>query len=137
MMKAALAGALALVAVGMMPASADSIAYRGGASVSIGEGEIAQAKAALRLTPEQERHWPRVAAALRSLSRQMARASSDDEGFVQNVRAGAAAAAAKANGARRLLAAAMPLIRTLDAEQKQTARSMVRALGYGHLASRM
>ena len=136
MLKAALAGALALVAVGIAPALADG-PYGDAAGVSISEGQIVQAKAALRLTPDQERHWPRVAAALRALSRQMGRPSSDDDGFVQNVRASAAAAAAKANGARRVLAAAMPLIRTLDAEQKQTARSMVRSLGYGHLASRL
>jgi hypothetical protein len=138
MLKAALAGALVLAAVGVMPASADPMEntgglHRGGQSAGISESQIAQAKAALRLKPEQERHWPRVAAALRAVARVAARAEADESGFVQRVRGRATQAA----GARRVMAAAMPLIRSLDAEQKQTAMSMVRAAGFGSLASRL
>jgi hypothetical protein len=113
MWKAALAGALALVAVSVMPASADPV-----------EGQIAQAKASLNLTPQQARHWPRVAAAVRAVARQASQAST-------------ASAATHATGARRVLAAAVPLIRTLSPEQRQTALSLVRAMGYGHVASRL
>lgn len=143
MLKAALAGALALAAVGVLPASADPIettgsVHRGGQGAGLSESQIAQAKAALRLKPEQERYWPRVAAALRSVARSSVRAvEADENGFVQRVRGRAASLSAQAAGARRVLAAAMPLIRSLDAEQKQTAMSMVRAAGFGHLASRL
>lgn len=132
MVKAALVGIVALMAVGIAPVSADGLV--------VSEGQIAQAKAALRLTPTQERHWPRVAAALRSLNRQGAavasHADSDDEGLVKKVRARASSVVSQAAGARRVMAAAAPLIRTLDPEQKQAAASMASAIGFGHLASR-
>lgn len=132
MVKAALVGIMALMAVGIAPVSADGLV--------VSEGQIAQAKAALRLTPAQERHWPRVAAALRALNRQGAavssHADSDDEGLVKKVRARASSVVSQAAGARRVMAAAAPLIRTLDPEQKQAAASMASAIGFGHLASR-
>jgi hypothetical protein len=131
MVKAAFVGIVALVAVGIMPVSADGL---------VSEGQIAQAKAALRLTPAQERHWPRVAAALRSLNRQALRAESnadsEDDGIVKKVRARASSVVSQAAGARRVMAAAAPLIRTLDSEQKQIAASMASSMGFGHLASR-
>ena len=144
MLKAALAGALALAAVGVMTASAQetgsvSPSARGGHSTGIAltEGQIAQAKAALRLTPAQERHWPRVAAALRSLGRQGASSEQEGPGLMERVRHRAAALSSQAAAARKVLAAASPLIRTLDAEQKQSAMMMVRSMGFGHLASRL
>jgi hypothetical protein len=139
MWKAALAGALALAAVGVLPASAQEFGHAGSAAHSgaaMSEAQIAQAKAALRLTPSQERHWPRVAAALRALSRMRASGDDGDNGFVQRMRGRAAAVASQAAGARRVMAAAMPLVRTLNAEQKETAAGLVRAAGFGHLASR-
>jgi hypothetical protein len=119
MIKLALAGALALAAVGVLPASADPqrISSQVAAGAALTESHIAQAKAALRLTPAQERHWPRVAAALRAFARQ------------------GNGAASQINGARRVISAARPLLRSLDAEQKQAAMMMVRSLGFGHLAS--
>ena len=74
---------------------------------------------------------------MRALARQGARAEADKDGIVQRVRSRASELSSQAAGARRVLSAAMPLIRTLNAEQKQTALSMVRAMGYGHLASRL
>lgn len=120
MFKAALAGAIALAAVGIGPVSADTHGqeWRGGPAVGLTESRIAQAKAALRLTPAQERHWPRIASALRSIARQ-----------------GSDSTMARANGARLVVAAARPLFRTLDADQRQTAIGMVRAMGFGYLAS--
>jgi hypothetical protein len=116
--------------VGMMSAPARS--------AEISEAQIAQAKAALNLTPAQARHWPRVAAALRAVSRQAVRAAAaDEDGFVHKVRSRAASISSQAAGARRVLSAAMPLIRTLSPEQKQTARAMAQSFGFGHLASRL
>jgi len=117
MIRAALASALMLAAVGGMPVSAEPIQARSEQKLVLTESHIAQAKAALQLTPEQERHWPRVASALRSFSRQ------------------GGGAVAQLNGARKVIAAAGPLLRSLDPYQRQTAMSMVRSLGFGHLMS--
>ena len=54
---------------------------------------------------------------------------------MERARAGAARVASKAVGAQRVLSAAMPLFRTLDADQKQTANALAQSLGLGHLAS--
>lgn len=144
MLKAALGGALVLAAVGVMTASAEeagtaSRQARGGhsAGIALTEGQIAQAKAALRLTPAQARHWPRVAAALRSIARQGAQTETEGSSLVERVRHRASSLSSQAAAARRVLAAASPLIRTLDAEQKQSAMMMVRSMGFGHLASRL
>lgn len=118
MFKAALASALVLATVGVGYASADTVNPRDAGAVtnaSLTDSHIAQARAALRLTPAQERHWPRVAAALRAFSREQASAGS----------------------ARRVMAAARPLFRTLDAGQRQTALGMVRSMGFGYLAAGM
>ena len=40
-------------------------------------------------------------------------------------------------GAKRVLAAAMPLIKTMTPEQKRTAAGLVRMMGYASLASRI
>lgn len=117
MIKAALAGAFLLAAMGFVPASAESVQNNVSVGLVLTESHIAQAKAALRLTPQQERHWPRVAAALRSFARQ-------GNGVTSQL-----------SGARRVISAAAPLLRSLDSEQRQTALSMVRSLGFGHLAS--
>lgn len=137
MWKSALAGALALVAAGIVPASAGERAATTVSGLSNGaiESRIAQAKAALNLRPNQERHWPRVAAAVRAWAAQAQ--SGDDAGheFLQHAKGRAADLAARALGAKRVIVAAAPLMRTLDADQKQTALMLVQALGFGHLAA--
>jgi hypothetical protein len=138
MWKAALAGAIALAAVGVLPASAgENVTGNSNAAHSSNdavEWKIANAKSALRLRPDQERHWGRVAAAIRDWAGQSAR-QSNGYGLVEQARSGAAALASQARGAKRVVVAAAPLMRTLDAEQRQTALGMVRALGFGHLAA--
>jgi hypothetical protein len=140
MWKAALAGAIALVAAGVLPASAQEPArattVASSHSDSAVEAKIAQAKSALRLRPDQERHWPRIAAAIRVWA---SRTAASDEGadFIQRARQRASAISARAAGAKRVMSAAMPLIRTLDPEQKQTAMMMVRAMGFSSLAAAM
>lgn len=108
MLKAALFGAILALTAHFSPAFA----------LEISEAQIAQAKAYLVLTSEQERHWPRVASALRSASRNAARTD-------------------ESAGAKRVFAAAGPLIRTLTAEQKLRAISLVRALGYDRYGGKL
>lgn len=128
MWKSALAGALAFVAVGMVSIPSSS-------AQGLSEGHIAMARSALNLTPEQARHWPRVAAALRAFGRgsQVQVADADGEG---GWKAKAAGLASKAAAARRVMAAAAPLIKSLTPEQRSTAMAMVRSAGYGHLVRR-
>jgi hypothetical protein len=120
MLKAALVGAFLFVAANLVPAVAGEVS----------EGQIAQAKAVLNLTPEQERYWPRVASAIRSFSRDSARVENGEATTTERMKL-------KLVGAKRVVAAAMPLVKSMTAEQKQTAVSMVRMMGYGSLAAKL
>jgi LTXXQ motif family protein len=122
LLKAALVGMFALVAIGSTPLSAEPAA------------QIAQVKSMLRLTPAQERYWPPVEAALRNLVRHAA-SEDDGDGVVQRVKARASRIATNAAAVQRLVAAARPLIRILDDEQKQTARALAGSYGAASLAS--
>jgi hypothetical protein len=81
----------------------------------ISNAQIGRLKAALRLTREQERHWPAVATALR------------------HVRLGnqATAVAVNALGLQELVSAARPLFQSLDDNQKLVALRLVDSLGFG------
>lgn len=120
MLRAALAGAFLFLAANFASAVAGEVS----------EGQIAQAKAVLSLTPEQERHWPRVAAAIRSFSRDSARVENGEAGTAEKLKH-------QVVGAKRVLAAAMPLVRTMTPEQKQRAAGIVRMMGYSHLAAKL
>jgi hypothetical protein len=143
MWKAALAGALALVTIGTHGAFAQDIdgryGARGQASFAIEqvESQIAQLKAMLRLTPSQERHWPRVAAALRDMAQPRAENETGTQGFVQRVGARASAMVANAASIRRLIVAAQPLYRSLDDDQKRVALAVARDMGFEQVAARL
>ena len=121
MWKAALAGAFALATIGSSLAFAQED-YAGArqqvaahTSGTFTEAHIARARAVLRLTAAQRPYWGPVEAALRDLVHHQGEAS----------------------GARvqRVLAAAQPLIRVLDDEQKQHALALARSLGLGGMAA--
>ena len=117
MWEAARAVAFVLATMVVSPLAAEPYQAAGAGynhTAGLTEGHIAQAKAALRLTPAQERHWPRISAALRALGQRKG----------------------KSAGVVGVVAAATPLLRTLNAEQKETVKAMVKSMGYGHLASR-
>ena len=146
MWKAALVGALALTITGSFVSAQDlaTNSAQGGQRYTLqsaGNGEveskIAQAKATLRLTPEQEKHWPRVAVALREVS---ARGNNVEEasagGFVQKVKARAGEIMLSAASVKRLVSAAQPLIKSLDEDQKRSALSMARSMGLASVAAR-
>ena len=84
----------------------------------------------MKLTPEQQRHWPAVASALHNLARK----SSAD---VQGLRQRASAAVGSADAIRRVTAAARPLIASLTEQQKQAGMQVIRASGFASLASAM
>jgi hypothetical protein len=112
MRKLMLAGAV-LATIGWSGAS-----FAGDAMV-VTDGHIAQFKAVLNLTADQERYWSPVEATLRDIAR----------------RQHAVAATLDYGSLRRLIAAAMPLFRRLDSEQKREAMALARSLGISRLAS--
>jgi len=111
MRKLMLAGAL-LATMGWSGAFA-------GEALVVTDGHIAQFKAVLNLTAQQERYWSPVEATLRDIAR----------------RQGATAATLDYGSVRRLIASAMPLFRRLDSEQKRDAIALARSLGISSLAS--
>jgi hypothetical protein len=111
MRKLMLAGAL-LATMGWSGAFA-------GEALVVTDGHIAQLKAVLNLTAQQERYWSPVEATLRDIAR----------------RQGATAATLDYGSVRRLIASAMPLFRRLDSEQKRDAIALARSLGISSLAS--
>ena len=141
MWKAALVGALALTMTGSF-VSAQELASNSGQRYTLqsqGNGEveskIAHAKASLRLTPEQEKHWPRVEVALRDVA---ARKNNVEEasagGFVQKMSARAGEIVLNAASIKRLVSAAQPLIKSLDENQKRQALTMARSMGLASVA---
>jgi hypothetical protein len=142
MRKAALAGAFALATIGSPLAMADGMEHgtgpvqvAQGSGFVLTSGHIAHLKSALKLSPDQERYWPRVEAALRTLARQQSHGQAASPGIVQRIRQKAAAITLDAMAMKRLVAAAAPLIRTLDQEQKRDALMLARAAGMGALAA--
>jgi len=129
MWKAALAGALALAMVGLFsplgvtPAAAEDVV--------VTEAQIAQLKAALKLTPAQERNWAPVAATLRSLARhqQQYQVASADAGFVERAHARVSGYAMTAMAMQRLRTAAARLIGVLSDEQKSAGQNALHSMG--------
>ena len=132
MLKAALAGAVALVAIESTSLSAQPLAMDG-AGLTVTHSHIAQLKSILRLTPEQDRHWPAVEVALHALVK-----TQDGEaphGFTQSIRARAVSITANAAAIAKVLAAAKPLIKSLDNEQRRGVMMLAQSLGIAKLAS--
>ena len=97
------------------------------------EAHIARLRAALNLTPEQQKYWAPVESALRALARQQAREEAS-AGVVQRMSDRASAMAGNAVHIKRLATAAAPLIKVLDESQKRSAVTFARNAGFGHLA---
>jgi hypothetical protein len=127
MWKSALVGAVALATAATLAAPTAGFA---GDSKSVerqvaradglmSEAQIRRFKVALRLTAEQERHWPAVASVLRTM------------------RLGNRAMAMMANSMslQELVSAATPLFHSLDDGQKQVAMRLVQRLGFGALVA--
>ena len=95
--------------------------------------EIARIKRRLHLTPEQERMWPAVAAALRNIA--YAKAHGLDRG-ARTDRADLAALDPDSAPVQGLKSAAIPLIMSFNDEQKSEVRSLVRGMGLDNLASK-
>jgi hypothetical protein len=99
------------------------------------ESGIARFKAALRLTPDQERHWPRVESALRDIARKPDQAD-EQRGMLRRIGSRATEMMLSASAVKRLVSAAQPLMKTLDQEQKSKAMQIARAMGFASVAAR-
>ena len=136
MWKAFFAGLFVLAFAGSIASSVPAAAE---ASPRL-EAGIARFKTALRLTPSQERHWPRVEAALRAIAggsdNQQVADATGNPGFFRRVGARATEMAMSASSMRRLISAAQPLVKSLDENQKREALTLARAMGFGSLAAR-
>src|SRR5262245_5776375 len=88
--------------------------------------QIANIKAALNLSPDQEQHWLPVEAELREIARQLA---------AQKAAGRKPTLALGANEAQRLYWAAGPLIMSLREDQKREVRRLARAMGLEQVAS--
>ena len=126
-----LASALALASLSYSPAFADH--ELGRAALVISETQIARFKAALNLTPAQERLWIPIEAELRQITSTSQR--SESEGIVQRIRNRFRAIVLDVSALRRVGKAARPLLMSLDFEQKQKALQLSRTMGMSSLAS--
>jgi zinc resistance-associated protein len=104
------------------------------------DARVAALKTGLRLTPEQEQHWPAVETAIRAFASEgFARATERREGRrptdpIERLRRRADMMTSTAGGLRRLADAAEPLYRTLDDAQKRRFAMLARSMGGGGIA---
>jgi hypothetical protein len=100
------------------------------ASYILDDAQIASIKTRLHLTPDQERMWPAVEAALRNMAyKRMQQAAA--RGGARNVQA----AAVDPEAVEGLKSAAVPLIMSFSSEQKDEVRSLAHVMGLDQLAS--
>jgi hypothetical protein len=143
MWKGALVGAVALTTgmISLVPAQAlEMNSYETGRSESssgivVKEAHISRLKSVLNLTAEQRPYWAPVEAALRALVRHQREEASAGTGFVQRLTDRASSVAGDAMRLRRVAAAARPLIRVLDDDQKRDALALARTFGLDRLVA--
>jgi hypothetical protein len=94
------------------------------------DAQIASIKERLNLTPDQEAMWPAVEAALRNMAYARAR-----EAHNGGASAPAQTAAVDPEAVQGLKSAAVPLIMSFNAEQKEEVRNIAHVMGLDQLAS--
>jgi hypothetical protein len=105
------------------------------------DARIAAFKAALELTPAQEKDWPAVEQTLRDISkeriarREAARAAGQRPDAIERLRDRADALTTRAAALRRLADAEKPLYESLDAAQKRRFDLVVRFAARRHMAA--
>ena len=99
----------------------------------ITESHIARLRATLRLTSAQQAHWLPVEVALSELARQQARGEA--AGFSQKFTDRGASLNATMTQLRRIKSIALPLIKSLDENQKRDAISFARNMGFQQLVA--
>jgi hypothetical protein len=132
---------LAANAVDLSPRPAAGAAARSSAAAArptaasragyiLDEAQIASIKTRLHLTPDQERMWPAVEAALRNMAYKRTQQAAA-RGTTRNVQA----AAVDPEAVEGLKSAAVPLIMSFSSEQKEEVRSLAHVMGLDQLTS--
>ena len=108
------------------------------------DARIAALRAGLKLSADQEKHWPAVEAAIRELDKQRAAriearrtARSDDKSpprsdAIERLRRGADAMTSRGTALKQLADAAEPLYKSLDEGQKRRFAMLIRMGRHGH-----
>jgi hypothetical protein len=94
------------------------------------DAQIASIKARLHLTPDQESMWPAVEVALRNMAYKRAQQAAA-RAAARNVQA----AAVDLEAVQGLKSAAVPLIMSFNAEQREEVRSLAHVMGLDQLAA--
>lgn len=94
------------------------------------DAQIASIKARLHLTPDQERMWPAVEAALRNMAYQRMQEARRRDGASRD-----AQVAFDPDAVAGLKSAAVPLIMSFNDEQKQEVRDLAHVMGLDQLAA--
>ena len=130
MKKIIFAGALALAALGLLSVvSSYADEFSGLASHETAAIDIARVKRVLQLTPDQERYWPPVEAALRDIARRQEEA--EPAGLVRRISHRVVSIALDSAAVGRLARVARPLIERLNDDQKQVAMALAQEMGLG------
>jgi hypothetical protein len=124
------AGAIALAMTGLLPNFAAATERATLSEQSLASIDVGRIKNALKLTPEQERHWPAVEAALRDIARKQ-QTQTDDAGIVRRISRRVISLALDGAAIQRLAVAARPLIASLDSHQLMAASGMASEMGLG------
>ncbi len=127
------AGVFALVTLILLPTVSATHANDAPASAELSQAStainIGRIKTALQLTAEQERLWPPVEAALRTLARQQS--NTESAGFMKRISRSVVSVVLNGAAVERLAAAARPLIAMLSREQMQSASGLAQEMGLG------
>jgi hypothetical protein len=130
------AGAIAFAAIGMWAnVTAARAGELGGPGIEQGTEQIGRSidigriRRVLQLTPQQERYWTPVEAALRDLARQQE--SGEPASLVRRIGRRAVSIVLNTAAIERLAAAARPLIAVLSDDQKRAASGMAQQMGLG------
>jgi hypothetical protein len=122
-----LAGAIAFAGMGSVLGNCE-IANAGNLETTkIADVNIGQIKGQMKLTAAQQPLWARVEAVLRSIAYEQ----SQDESvaFLRRVGRGVVSIAFDGTVTQRVKSAALPLLASLDEEQKVTARRLAKQMG--------
>ncbi|HET8545143.1 MAG TPA: hypothetical protein VFL68_11620 [Pseudolabrys sp.] len=126
------AGVIALAALSLLsivPSARAADMMDSAATAHTATIDVARIKSALHLTPAQEPYWAPVEAALRDLARRQERDAND--GLVRRVSKRVVQVALNSATVHRLVAAARPLVKTLDEQQMRTAHGLAQEMGFG------
>ena len=129
MKKIAFAGAIALGLMFLLPATGGTaVAAESQIAGELSQINIPRIKATLKLTAAQLPHWPAVEAALRDLQRSQKLPA---DSLIKRVGNRVASAVSESAALAKLAAAARPLVKAMDDEQKMIAMQLVQDMGLG------